>query len=228
MIRNTKSGPGIYTKCFKYHAALLDRINKRRRNDRFQQEELTDSGLIACSCGEVVLNDRGLLNHQVRFGCQASQAGQHTSSRPQSHPPTQLNPRSISTASSPLSPAPSIYSSRSHRYRSSTLSLSRQPSSSPLTSLSPTPVPSQTGRQSIHSSTYRNRPTPSPLPNLTALTLQTLDVVPEVVEEEEEEETIEDEAWNRRTKVLQDEAEAPGLREELDVGDGTKAGWGAG
>jgi hypothetical protein len=58
MVKNTNSGPGTCTKCSKHLADLLDHINKRHRDDRFQQEELTDSGLIACSRGKVVLNDR--------------------------------------------------------------------------------------------------------------------------------------------------------------------------
>lgn len=117
MVRNTKSAPGTCTKCSKHLMDLLEHINKRHKDDSFWQEELTDTGLTACSCGKVVLNDRGLLKHQVWFGCQASQAT-HTrrsmSSRPQSHPFTQHIPRSTSTTSSSLSPAPSIYSSRSH------------------------------------------------------------------------------------------------------------------
>jgi len=148
MVRNTKSGPGTCTKCSKHLMDLLDHINKRHKDDRFRQEELTDSGLMACFCGKVVLNNRGLLNHQVRSSCQASQAthtGRSMSSQPQTH------------------------SLRSHPYRSPTLSLPRQPSSSPFTSLSPTPASSHTGRQSTQSTIYHNHTTPSPLPNLNTL-----------------------------------------------------------
>jgi hypothetical protein len=190
MVRGNKSGPGTCTKCSKYFTDLLDHINKRHKDTTYTQEDLSSTDLLACLCGKVVLNDRGLQHHQVRFGCTARDITLRRRSQSQSL----LNHRSASTASSSLSPVPSNYSQRSHPYRST-----HRQSTSPLSSLPSTPSSRDLLLQSLRSTPADPPPAtsvPLSLPDLSHLNLTQLPYIQEEDESEEEQETIEDPAWS--------------------------------
>lgn len=137
MVRPTKSGPGTCTKRSRHLTDLLEHINKKHRGTGFTQEDLTDTRLIACSCGKVLLDERGSHHHQLRFGCPVR--GSTTSrSRSRSHPRLVNNRQDrVRSTTSTLSSLSSVQSNDSNppHYRPS----ARQSTVSTLSPLPATP-----------------------------------------------------------------------------------------
>lgn len=102
---------GRCNRCRRHYADLLDHIKKKHRQDKFTVDDVTDTALLVCRCGRVLLNKEGMIKHQLRYSCTASTPRQspypsfNRSSTLSSAPPT---PRPTPTPlSSPLSTAPS-------------------------------------------------------------------------------------------------------------------------
>lgn len=149
-----KSGPGQCSKCDRSFADLLEHINKRHQQDRFQQYEVEEYGLRACICGRVVRNINGLAKHQSRFGCLG--AGPDTRRYPVAPSAPSLTHISDSSLSSLPTGTSSLTSLPSS---SSTLSAPSQPPSTPqplqharssTLASAVTSIPSWTRSPSVH------------------------------------------------------------------------------
>lgn len=138
-----KSGQGQCPKCDNIYADLLEHISKRHRNDRFTQEEVHPAGLMVCVCGRVVLNQSGLVKHQLRFGCLGSQSRLTSHGQPVSYSRSTFLPtRSITSSLTTLPPSTSCSSTPTPVPSSSCLtSLISSPHNTSVSSLANTSHP---------------------------------------------------------------------------------------
>ncbi|WWD01963.1 hypothetical protein V865_000001 [Kwoniella europaea PYCC6329] len=121
--------------CGKQYADLIDHFKKKHKGDRFTKKDISDTEVVVCICGRLVLNANGLNKHRLRFNCPA-------------YSPSYRSTQSLSRS---LTPAPSISSLLQNAASGFGSALSSAPSasghvparssvlSSPLSSLSGTP-----------------------------------------------------------------------------------------
>lgn len=101
-------------RCNREYVNLLEHITRVHKDVVFTRAELSATSLMVCVCGRVVLNQKGLLSHQIRYKCeQATRQTPERKSRDTSHRhnPTgsrssSLTTLSRSSVSSALSPVP--------------------------------------------------------------------------------------------------------------------------
>jgi hypothetical protein len=75
-------------RCNLYLRDLLDHIKKQHKDDFFTPDDIKDSTLVVCPCGRVVLNQAGLIKHQLRYDCpEATQRPYIRGSTPLTSPP---------------------------------------------------------------------------------------------------------------------------------------------
>ncbi|WVR00399.1 hypothetical protein IAU59_007542 [Kwoniella sp. CBS 9459] len=132
---------GKCVRCNLQYADLLDHIKKKHRVDRFTSRDISNTGLIVCPCGRVVLNLDGLNKHRLRFNCtEYTPAPRRSLAREPSIQTARWS--QAFSLSSPLSSAPSTSGSSKQLQLSTPLS-SVPPPTSPLTSVpSASPVAS--------------------------------------------------------------------------------------
>jgi hypothetical protein len=135
-----KSGPGQCSKCYRSYTDLLEHINKRHQQDRFQQDEVEEYGLLVCICGRVVRNVNGLAKHQSRFGCLGIGIGTRQQQVVPSTPSlAHISDTSLSDLPTNTSSLTSLATSlSSHRLRTSS-ALHPAPPSTPASTLTPVP-----------------------------------------------------------------------------------------
>ncbi|WVQ61869.1 uncharacterized protein L199_000002 [Kwoniella botswanensis] len=96
---------------------LVEHFKKRHKGDRFTKDDISDTEVVVCACGRLVLNASGLNKHQLRFNCPsyspAQRAARYLSNSLTPAPSTaSLTPaqRAAPYLSNSLTPAPSIAS----------------------------------------------------------------------------------------------------------------------
>jgi hypothetical protein len=77
--RGRRSGGGECAKCSRQYEDLLDHIRKKHMGTRFTEFEVDGTGLVACACGAVSSNARGLAHHQKRTMCVGLEETRRTS-----------------------------------------------------------------------------------------------------------------------------------------------------
>jgi uncharacterized protein YceK len=77
--RGRRSGGGECAKCSRQYDDLLEHIRKKHKGARFTAGEVDGTGLLACACGVVSSNARGLSHHQKRTMCVGWEVSRRTS-----------------------------------------------------------------------------------------------------------------------------------------------------
>ena len=77
--RGRRSGGGECAKCSRQYDDLLEHIRKKHKGARFTEDEVDGTGLLACACGAVSSNARGLSHHQKRTMCVGLEETRRTS-----------------------------------------------------------------------------------------------------------------------------------------------------
>src|SRR6478752_926265 len=107
--RGRRSGGGECAKCSQQYKDLLDHIRKKHKGARFTEGEVDGTGLVACACGAVSSNARGLPHHQNRTMCEGLEETRRMSAVV---PSTSPQPVHNSDAVSDISSFPSSHLSR--------------------------------------------------------------------------------------------------------------------
>ncbi|WVQ68674.1 uncharacterized protein L199_006883 [Kwoniella botswanensis] len=76
---------------------LVEHFKKRHKGDRFTKDDISDTEVVVCACGRLVLNASGLNKHQLRFNCP-------------SYSPAQRAARYLSNSLTPAPSTASLYS----------------------------------------------------------------------------------------------------------------------
>jgi hypothetical protein len=105
--RGRRSGEGA--KCSRQYENLLDHIRKKHKGARFTEGEVDGTGLVACTCGAVSSNARGLAHHRKRTMCEGLEKTKRTSTVVTSRSP---QPAPNSDAVSDIDSFPSSHHSR--------------------------------------------------------------------------------------------------------------------
>ncbi|GFZ48412.1 hypothetical protein JCM24511_06160 [Saitozyma sp. JCM 24511] len=107
--RGRRSGGGECAKCCQQYEDLLDHIRKKHKGARFTEGEVEGTGLLACGCGAVSSNVRGLAHDQKRTMYKGFEETRRTGAVV---PSTSPQPVHKSDAVSDISSFPSSHHSR--------------------------------------------------------------------------------------------------------------------